>query len=221
MNSLLEEEKRLMGIFLSAHPTKLFNSDIKNFGMTFDSLKGLAQENSAAGRKNKKSFIIVSYFAISNQRRTKKGSIITFVRLEQGFDYIEGVIFEKDYDNMTLPPHGSLVYASGEVENSFNNTPRFTIKTIVPVEQVRMEKVRHIDIKVDHKIGQDFSNINCLKNIFLQNKGSTTVRFILISDNSKTAISLSDAYRVSLTNDFIERVQSQVFGYTDMVYRLN
>ena len=216
-------EKKLLGAFISAHPMEYYTSDVHAFGTTIEHLSQLAVSNPENRKNLKKKVEIVALLSACNHRRTKKGSLMASIRLEQGPQYIESVIFERDLQVVTLPPLNTVVLATGSVDkDDSRDLVRFQIEKIEPIEQVRTAKVKKLFLKIPCNNTSQTNSIADIYRFAQNNQGSVPMVFqvmigkaqVVIAADEKLAVEPSDALLLGLKSLAVEDLSVEYHAFS-------
>ncbi|MBI2601961.1 MAG: DNA polymerase III subunit alpha [Deltaproteobacteria bacterium] len=205
-------ERKLLGNFLTHHPLSFFRQDVENWGST--KLGDLAKLGEKQGKHK------VSVLALLGKlefRRSKKGSLMAYVRLEQEDDTHEGIMFSSALEGKTLPPANSFVLAEGTIERMNEEMPaRFNIETLIPVESIRRERVKSLLLTLNGKEDEPTPQaLQSLRRILEKHPGNTPLRAQLALKDCKVRLSITHR-RVVLSDAFIQdlsKIHSLSFTY--------
>ena len=200
----LFQEKRLMGTFLTKHPLNLFHFDNKAFSSVkiADFEKIVSQSN---GIKTK-----ISLYALLTKieyRRSKKGSLLAYVRLEQVDSFHEGMMFSSALEGVKLPDINTLVIADGSLEKMNPEMPlRFNIEKLTDVQELRKNKIRSLNLHF-HMNGKNKSEeeILVLKNLMQKFPGQTSIKFFMKYEKVSLKID-TPQWQINPCNDFLSQI---------------
>lgn len=201
-NDDLFTEKKLLGVFLTGHPLDLFQQD-----MAFLHSQRISDFEKLSA--NKTQAAVVALLSNKNERRTQKGSLMASFKLEQQDKSFEAVMFEKNLEKNTIPSLDTPVVAYGTLGRSFDQeTVRFTLERIVPLEEIRQERIKKLAINLDMTTQNSLPSKKLIKEIdslMKDHTGNTPVSFILSFDQSKISIRTQKCH-VEASNSFIENL---------------
>ena len=198
-------EKKLLGVFVSGHPISFYKEDVMSLGVLIKNFPTLLS-NKESGRRGRVNLGFVALLAASNKRRTKRGSLMASFRLEQGNTYIEAVAFEKVLDTLQVPEANTFVWVKGNLENSFNdNSIRFTIEEMCPLEEKRIERVKKLTLAFDGKeLSPQHDKLSTgLYQKVLENTGNCELEFVVNQDKDFVKIKVHEGYKVRLSDNFM------------------
>ncbi|MBP6219100.1 MAG: DNA polymerase III subunit alpha [Oligoflexales bacterium] len=195
-------EKKLLGVFLTAHPLDLYSLDMKAFSTA--SIKDFAaclkarrpqqfREGDHNKRKSESRLKVTTVALLSEliHKRTKNGNMMVSLRLEQKGCSIEAQMFSDALGYQPLPPPESLVVVSGSLEDGFEGSIRFTLDKIHTLQDYRRALIKKISLTFCTEESQslDEIDIKSLKERLLQEGGGTLVRFFVRHKNVQLNLS--------------------------------
>lgn len=210
MQQLLAERK-VLGVFLTQHPLDLFPEDLKAFGRT--RLRGLA----ACQGQGK--IAIPVFFAGVEERISKKGHRLIYIRVEDQEISVEGLFSNRDFDPKMLPPANTPVIVVGQVDEGFEpGTHRFKIDRLLPFEAVRKERIRRLILEFSPATGNGQSSgvpndLLSLKQVLLDHPGKTSLRFKIKDPEYHLSINADD-YGVEMSDKFLGQIRSLPLSVT-------
>lgn len=153
---LLDREKEVVGIYLSAHPLDGYKFEMDNYGMT-----PIASMESLRGRQIR----IAGYVTDAGHMTTKKGSKFGKMILNDYSGNTEIVFWEKNYVawGNYLVNGQKLVITGVYDEHRFRpGTMEFSIQNIMLLDEVRkvMTKKIHLAVPLD-KVSEEFATFMC------------------------------------------------------------
>ena len=186
-------EKKLTGIYLTAHPLDFHKEDLRLFShMTSKSFPQMVG-------KHKVQFVGV--LAMLNERITKSGNRMASLRLEDQHGYIEGVMFQNDIPE-EYPSQQALVVATGSVDKTFHdNSVRYKIEKIETLDEMRAENIRRAVLHLKAPLEAKQKDVDSLINLIKQHPGDVHLEMNLqyedvsvVVDLPKTPIELSEKF---------------------------
>ena len=197
----LFREPSVLGSFVSDHPLRFFQAD-------FNALSAIPCSQFAAqiqaSTSSRVSVRTVGVVLKIEQRRTKKGSMIAYIKLDQIDSSCEGVMFASALEKNTLPLSNTVVLAEGTVDKFGDSVnPRFAIERIRPVEQLRGELVK--ELKIVWKVGasDDAGEFERFESLVRSCAGDVPVLVFLQFDRCKIKLCSSEKLRLRLDNQLI------------------
>jgi DNA polymerase-3 subunit alpha len=205
MDTLLLE-KKILGVFVTAHPMEGFEADQKAFagGCIRDLTSGLTTDSGKGGfRRNRKKIAFVALMSQIHENRTKKGSLMAYVKLEDQGSAIEGLMFERVLSENPLPALDTPVYAAGEMDQQMDGSQRFILEKVVPLETLRQQYVGALWITcgVDQKEGV----VDQLKGLLEAHGGGKTRVIFRIG---REIIRLDPTFGIYLRDPFLKGLRS-------------
>jgi DNA polymerase-3 subunit alpha len=200
---MLNKEKEVIGIYLSAHPLDHFKLEMSQF--CTETLSDLRQME---GLKDKE----VSVAGIVTQVKhatTRNGKPYGSFTIEDYTDTHTIILFNKDYENFRKYMYDgySLLIKGSVVENTWKNTPdlELRIKNIYLLSSVRDELVRNIHIKLPIDMVNDvfISEFSGL----VQNggHGNVNLKIMVFDPDENIAVEMfSRSRKVDLNDEFID-----------------
>lgn len=211
----LNQEKEVVGIFISGHPLDDFKLEIENFGK--GNLGHLADLQKIKGHE----LSIAAICTGVQDRMTKKGKPFGVLSVEDYYASHDFFVFGEDY--IKLKPyfvHGQYLFIKGKASSrkwaKDENELEFKISSIELLSELRDAKVKSITINIENKNVTEelINNISALLDIH-QGKCSFSIQ---IKDKEEGIIKLnSRSKRVDLTDDFLQQMD-QIEAIT---YKLN
>lgn len=194
-------EKKLLGTFITEHPLKLFHFDTK----AFSNVKITDFEKAVENQHGKVKVSVLGLMTKIENRRSKRGSLMAYVRLEQEDAFHEGIMFSSALEGVVFPELNSLVLAEGALEKMSDDMPlRFNIERIIDVQQVRKTKVRSLGLHFTLDEHCNAESVRSLKNLVITHPGQTPIKFFLKNKNASLRID-SPQWKVTPSNEFLSQ----------------
>ncbi len=211
----LQEEKRLLGMFISGHPMDYYRLDARYLGtVQLGQLPSLMKkfENMTSkekGKSTKQKISFVSYLSSKKFRRTQKGHMMGVLKFEDSQAHFECYVFEKNYAFELLPEEGSVVFVEA-VLGSFMETSRLNIEKISSLEEIRLRTVRSIVLKANlsHKENDLEENFLIPFKKWFQKQETGQVELACELEFEKTLLTLSLPTKIRPTDLCIMRLGS-------------
>lgn len=149
----LLQEKKILGVYLSAHPLDLYAVDRRCFspGVSLKALIAASNENAGTEKekdgkwkKGRKPFAIIALFGGAQLRRTKKGTMMAYIRLEEPYFACEALMFEASLKETKLPSQDEPVLAIGYVDHMPGYQPRLTVEHVLTIPEVRESRINEL-----------------------------------------------------------------------------
>ncbi len=192
-------EKKLLGTFLTEHPLKLFRFDSKAFASA-----RIADFDRLIEGQTKVKVTVFALMTKVEQRRSKRGSLMAYVCLEQEDALHEGIMFPSALEANKLPEPNSLVLVEGTLEKLNEEMPmRFNIEKVLDVQQIRKLRARSLTITVGME--SDLHCVSSIKEAIAASPGETPIRFQVRSDKALVRID-APRWKISPTNAFLNSI---------------
>ncbi|MCK4661879.1 MAG: DNA polymerase III subunit alpha [Bacteroidales bacterium] len=210
----LNQEKELIGIYLSAHPLddyKYIINDLCNSTLSeFTDFKKL----------NGKEITVAGIITLVKHATTKNGNPYGSITIEDYTDSYKLMIFGKDYlsfKNFFTVGYSILIKGKVRKRNYGEDELEFKINTINMLADARENLVKHILIKLplsylsEDKIDEIFKEIE-------KNKGKSELNFLIYDNIGKIWIQMfSRTHRVGVSNEFIDYLKK----YSEIEFKLS
>lgn len=211
----LEEERKLVGLYLTGHPMDFYKADAKRFGKT--TLAAASKFATVSGRDK---IQVVAIFQGANIGIGKKDQRPrAFVVLDDRSGTVEGMMFEKDIPQ-AFPVIGTPVWVQASIKKLPDGSLlRMKIERILTLEEVRQQSVKSFTVNFDLRQNkttvdrcgaeseqQSIAKLSQLAGLASRDKGHANLKLELEFDSYK--VSLAAGYDVELTNTFIRLVQT-------------
>jgi len=176
----LNNERELIGFYLSGHPLNKYKQDIDLFcSHTLDPEKLEALQDRTDVRC---AGIITEVKRVTD----KKGRPFAFLKMEDLFGSIEVIAFNETYDRyLGMIQVDTLVVVEGHIDTR-RGQPQIIANSFERIESMR-EKMQHkisLTLDIDTNILSD-EELHHLADLFEQNRGETNVQFNVLSAEAK------------------------------------
>lgn len=202
----LNQEKELVGIYLSAHPLDDYQLEIDHFCNA--NLSDLQNLESLNGKELRVAGIVTQ----AEHRTTKNNKPFGKLLIEDFTDQINLIFFSKDYMSFRnyMQP-GYTLFLTGKVApRPFNKEElEFKVKKIDLLSEIRETMINAIVLRIPISIiSNEF--MKELDQIVSANKGNTSLKFLIFDPVEKVWIEMfSRTYRVDLSPDFMNFIKSR------------
>jgi len=201
---MLEKEKNLIGIYLSAHPLDDYKFEIKHFctpGISFSALN----ENLSSFKGKDLSF--GGMVTEAHEGISKNGKPFSKMTISDYTDSYTFFFFGNDYVNFgKYCKQGLFLYIRGTVQaRRFNeNELEMKINHIELLPEIRNSRIKSISVEMSlSSIDNDF--IEELEKKCIENKGDLILKFIIFDEENKIKVDLfARNTRVELSDNFLE-----------------
>ncbi len=196
----LNREKEVIGIYLSSHPLDDFRLEISTF--TTATLADLQNLRDWLERD----VVVAGMITDTRNGIGKNGKPYGSFTIQDYSDSFRFMLFDKEYiENSKFCVIGYYLLITGRVQmRRFKEDEiEFKIKKINLLSSVKDELIKFVTLKIDPA---DVSHemIHELKELVLENKGETELRFLFINGEDKVSLPMfSRTYRVRLNNELI------------------
>jgi len=199
---LLEKEKNLIGIYLTAHPLDDYKLEIKNFCSKDASLKEI---NNDIEKYKGKDFIFGGMVTAAREATSKNGNPYSTLTLTDYTDSYEFFFFSKDYVNFhRFCKPGLFIMVKGSVRQRYKSESyEFKVSSIELLSEVRKNYVKSVTVTIPlNKLNENL--INEIEENAKNNKGKALLKFkILDTENNMNINLFSRTIRIHLTDKFL------------------
>lgn len=202
----LNNERELIGFYLSGHPLARFQEDIKLFGkqnLSDDCISNLTHDSA------------LNFIAIITSKRVatdKKGRPIAFLLVEDMYSSMELAVFSKQFDQFSaLLEVDSVIYVSGRFMKR-ERGDSVIVNSIERVENLR-EKYQdnlQLNLQIDTSI-IDEASLDEMHRLFSEHKGVTMVKMVIHSSQANGPI------RMNVRNFVVEPNNELLSGLRDVL----
>lgn len=211
---ILNDEKELVGIFLSAHPLDEYKIEMKHFAKT--KLTDLEDLVVLKGRD----LTIAGMVTNSRQGVSKNGKEYGFISLEDYSGTYELGLFGKDYTEFSkYMQTGLILSVKGTVDVKWRGSDElsFKIKEVEQMSEVK-KKIKSISLKV--QIDQITEELISEVNSFTEKDATDglALRFLVYEPVDKVWVELSSkTCKMNLSTDLVQFLENN----TDIEFKLN
>jgi DNA polymerase III subunit alpha len=195
---MLDRERELIGIYLSAHP-------LDNYKLEIDSLTNatLSQFSNLQALMNKDVSVACMVSEVK-QALAKNGNPYGAIVLEDYSDSYKMMLFGKDwlsFGNFFTKGYSLLI--RGKIQLSFRNEPELKIKTIHMLPSVREELVKSVQLRMPLEQLTD-NLIEQLQSFSNNSNGKLLMRFFLYDQIENVSIEMfSRTQKININNEFV------------------
>ena len=210
----LNREKEVIGIYLSSHPLDDFKLEIETF--TTATLADLQNLREYLDRD-----VTVAGMVIDTKNGiSKNGKPYGSFTIQDYSDSFRLMMFDKDYiENSKFFTIGYYLLIKGRVQKRpyRDDELEFRVKTINLLSSVKDDLIKSVTLKIDpENISPEM--IRELKELVLENKGDTELKFLFIDPDDKISLPMfSRTFRVRLNNELI----SYLDDHPGIEYKVN
>ncbi|WP_338750637.1 DNA polymerase III subunit alpha [Bacillus sp. FJAT-52991] len=193
-------EKEVLGVYVSAHPTKPYQPIFSGFRVVpvAQLLQGHRQ-------------VVVGIFMNEVRAiRTKKGESMAFIHLSDESGEIEGVVFPAIYRKVsTLLQDGSILLVKGDVEER-NKKKQLVVKNVQTVEELQMlqeERNKTLYVKIPHTPDEHLV-LEDVHHIFQRFQGQTPV--VLHYERTHQTVKLREKNWIKPSEELMTQLEKAV-----------
>ncbi|QIA06914.1 DNA polymerase III subunit alpha [Draconibacterium halophilum] len=213
---MLEKEKNLIGIYLTAHPLDDFRLEITNFCSRDVALKDL---NNDISKYKDKDFTFGGMVTAAREGQSKNGNMYAVMTLSDYTDSKELFFFGNDYVNFSkFCKVGIFIMVKGSVRTRFKSDfYEFKVNSIELLDNVRENYIKSLTINIPLKaLTEDV--VKRIDHIANEYKGKTLLKFnVFDTENNMYIEMFSRTTRVNPLNSFLKFFDEQ----PEMTYRIN
>ena len=213
---LLEKEKNLIGIYLTAHPLDDYKLEIENFCSRDVSLKDL---NNDIEKYKEKEFTFGGMVSAAREATSKNGNPFSTLTLSDYTDSYEFFFFGQDYVNFhKYCKPGLFIMVKGLVRQRFNGSSyEFKINQIELLSEVRKNYIKSVTINLPiHKLNK--SIIGKIEELVKNNTGNALLKFnVYDPENNMNIEMFSRSTKINLSESFLSFFDDEM----DIGYRIN
>ena len=213
---LLEKEKNLVGIYLTAHPLDDYKLEIENFCTKGVALKDI---NNDIEKYKDKELTFAGMVTEAREAVSKNGKPYAILTLTDYTDSYQFFFFTKDYVNFgKFCKVGLFLMVKGKVQTRFKQDAyELKVFHIELLSEVRKTYIKTLTLNVPlFKINNTF--INELEDYTKNNTGNTLLKFIITDTENNRQIQLfSRNTRISLSDELFHFFEKN----SEIAYRIN
>ncbi len=213
---LLDKEKNLIGIYLTAHPLDDFRLELESFCSRDVTLKDL---NNDIEKYKGREFTYGGMVTAAREATSKNGNPFSTLTLSDYTDSYEFFFFGQDYVNFhNYCKPGLFILVKGVVKQRFNSeTYEFKISSIELLSEVRKNYIKTVTLNLPlHKLSEDI--ITQIEKMAKNNKGKSLLRFNVYDSDSNMDIQMfSRTSKISFSDEFLTFFEKD----PDITYRIN
>lgn len=188
-------EKEALGLYLSDHPTNVYEEQFRYVGTV-----PLLELKEGTRKVN-----VGVYLIEVKKIRTKKGELMAFVKMSDSSGDLDGVIFPDAFRRYgVLCQEGEILLISGKVERRKENL-QFIIETIQSPKEIQLPKKQTLFIKIPTEIHEQHV-LYQLHAIFQKYPGKTVV--VLHYEATMQTIKVSKKNWVNPSQECLQEIQN-------------
>jgi DNA polymerase III subunit alpha len=210
----LNREKEVIGIYLSSHPLDDFKLEIDTFATaTLDELQNLRDYLD-------REVTVAGMVTDTKNGISKNGKPYGSFTIQDYTDSFRIMMFDKDYiENSKFFTIGYYLLIRGRVQKRpyRDDELEFKVKTINLLSSVKDDLIKSVTLKIDPE-NLNPAMIKELKELVLENKGETELKFLFIDLDDKISLPMfSRTFRVRLN----EGLLSYLDDHPGIEYKVN
>ena len=213
---LLEKEKNLIGIYLTAHPLDDYKVEIENFCSRDVGLRDIKND---IEKYKSRDFTFGGMVVAAREATSKNGKPFATLTLSDYTDTYEFFFFGQDYVNFhNYCKTGLFILVKGTVKTRFNSDYyEFKATQIELLSEARKNYVKSVTLNIPlDKINTLI--VNEIEKLAENNKGNALLKFNVYDPENNMFINLfSRSKRINLSDDFIQYFESR----PEIGYRIN
>lgn len=213
---LLEKERNLIGVYLTAHPLDDYKLELDNFCSKEYTLKDL---NERIEQLKGQEITFGGMVSDASESLTKTGSRFCKLTLADYYDSYQFALFNRDYvDFSKFCKTGLFILVKGKVQNRFKSEAlEFKINHIELLSEARKNLVRSITLSMPFEHINE-SVIEQMEKIFMRHKGKALLKFNIYDSESGSNIELfSRNIKIAPDNDLIKFIDANPW----IAFRIN
>ncbi|MGN0725644.1 MAG: DNA polymerase III subunit alpha [Treponema sp.] len=216
---ILDEEKDLIGCYVSGHPLDEYrkvitecatvnSSNIKQEAKDAEAMKAAAGINSWQSRNFGKTYTAVGMLVELKPINTKKGDSMAFGKLQDFKGMIDITFFPPIWATLRPQIHSGKIYGfKGKLDGS-RGTPSFLVDSLENLESLKTHSIHEVHIQLNF---QDFSQekIEHIRDFLFGVTGNCSVYFHIDTENGPYIIQANPQLSVPSTPGFIQELKDQ------------
>jgi DNA polymerase-3 subunit alpha len=213
---LLEKEKSLIGIYLTAHPLDDYRLEMENFCTTGVTLKDI---NEQIERFKDRELAFGGMVTDAGEGISKNGKPYSKLTLSDYSDSYQFFFFQQDYVEFgKFCKPGLFILVKGKVQKRFNSEAlEFRVNHIELLSEVRKNHIHNFTINIPLPSVSE-SIIREMEKLLKKNKGNTSLKFNIVDLETNSYIRLfSRNTRILMSNDFFRFFED----HPEITYRIN
>lgn len=213
---LLEKEKNLIGIYLTAHPLDDYRLELRNFCTRDVTLTDI---NNDIEKYKDKEFTFGGMVTAAREGTSKNGNPYSTLTMSDYTDSKEFFFFGQDYVNFhKYCKPGLFIMVKGTVRTRFKSDfYEFKVKQIELLSEVKKNYIKSVTINLPlHKLNE--SVIKEIDSLSQNNIGNAVLKFNVYDPENNMQIQMfSRTVKVTLSDDFLKFFEADL----DIGYRIN
>ncbi len=199
----LNNEKEVLGMYLSGHPLLKYADDLEQFS-TFDFSEEVEQFKPDKVR-------LGGTIQELRQHQDRKGKTMAFFKLECLGGSADITIFSDTYDKYRADIfNDNLVFVQGKPSaNADFNDMKLLANEVVPIDKVRDYYSKRINLRIDPE-EMTMKQVDRISELAQQHKGNCGLMFHIKNGQGKNKRIISHKLKVCTSREFLKQLQEQL-----------
>ena len=181
--NLLAMEKEMLGLYISGHPLKPYEKDLKRISTITTAeifqMQEQVEENLADDMDGRR-VTIGGIVTLKRNMVTKNNNMMAFITLEDIYGAVECIVFPATYDRYnSLIDEDSLIIIEGNISANEEDEPKIICQRITSLDEFNRDKVY---LRIPDK--EAMATFNDIKRILGRYKGGTPV-YVYIEEQKR------------------------------------
>ena len=216
LREMLDMEKEVTGLYLSGHPLDEYVGFYDKYGFT--KLSDIIATDSLDASNDRREVWIMGVVNSKKVIRTKAGSTMAFIQLEDLTASLEVVVFATVYEKYAKTlENGDIFVIRGEVSVREDEAPKVLCQTIEniadfkPANQGLVQKTLYLKVK-----SREDARINQVTNLLSQQNATDKVMFYSESDNKYFVV---EGYEKTVATNQLKTQLEAVLGVGNVIIK--
>ncbi len=213
---LLEKEKSLIGIYLTAHPLDDYKLEMESFCTRDIGLKDL---NEQIEKLRDREMVFGGMVTEGSEGISKNGKPFSKLTLSDYTDSYQLFFFQQDYVEFgKFCKPGLFILVKGKVQKRYSSESlEFKVSHIELLSEVRKNQIKNFTICLPLALINE-SIIHEMEQLVKKNKGNTFLRFSILDEETQHMIELfSRNSKIMVNNEFVRFFEE----HPEIAYRIN
>jgi DNA polymerase III subunit alpha len=213
---LLEKEKSLIGIYLTAHPLDDYRLEMDNFCTKGVTLKDI---NEQIEKYKDRELTFGGMVTDAGEGISKNGKPFSKLTLSDYSDSYQFFFFQQDFvDYGKFCKPGLFILLKGKVQKRYNSESlEFRVNHVELLSEVRKNQIKNFTINIPLSMVSE-SVIHEIEKLMKKNKGNTFLRFTITDEETNNTVLLfSRNTKILVSQDFFRFFED----HPEITYRIN
>lgn len=207
--NLLAMEKEMLGIYISGHPLKPYEDDLKRISTITTAelfqIQEQVKQNLAQDIDGKR-LTIGGIVVLKKNMVTKNNNMMAFITLEDIYGAVECIVFPATYDRYSrLIEEDSLIVIDGKISMTEEDEPKIICERITGLDEFNRDKIY---LKISKEKSLD--TFNEIKGVLTRYKGKTPV-YVYVEKQGRMMMAQRDLW-VNLDQKSLIEELIQILG---------